>query len=221
MNELTFRLATVANMLRLPLFKTKQGKPAHTTNDGSDWSPSQWFEAFLGEVGEWCRVRCLFDAGLIDFNEYQKQAAKEAADIQIYFLIWCKRMLDTVPANLSGHGSPSQRLMEMMAHLGEYANERKKYMRGDLPLADFNTLRAKLLNQTGYALSRLFEHIDGDFERPNLCDKVTQAHPDGIDISAAVVSKFNEVSDRVKASVKLNSDDGEHWHIDTDIRRYY
>jgi NTP pyrophosphatase (non-canonical NTP hydrolase) len=41
-----------ANVERLPLFKDRQGNTAHDSHDGSDWRPSDWLTAIVGEVGE-------------------------------------------------------------------------------------------------------------------------------------------------------------------------
>jgi hypothetical protein len=222
-NRLTFYLATLANMLRLPLFKNSKGQPAHTTQDGSDWSPAQWFEAFFGEVGEWCRVRCQYEAGLLNHEEYQKQASKEAADIQIYFLIWCRRMFDVTAWRQTGEGSPAQRFMEMMAHFGEYANEHKKFTRGDLTLEEFANVRELHLTQAGYAFTRFFEYNNGDTHRCHISDRVAEVHPDGVNIDQAVVIKFNEVSKRVDAPIMLAQDSHGLLHVHnthTNERRY-
>jgi NTP pyrophosphatase (non-canonical NTP hydrolase) len=45
-----------ANRLRLPLFKTKNGRLAHSEPDGSDWSIAEWTNAVAGEVGEACNI---------------------------------------------------------------------------------------------------------------------------------------------------------------------
>ncbi len=52
MSKLTFSALRVANMRRLPLFRNGKGEIAHSQPDGSDWSPSEWMNAVLGELGE-------------------------------------------------------------------------------------------------------------------------------------------------------------------------
>jgi hypothetical protein len=42
-------------MKRLPLFKDAKGRPAHTKEDGSDWSHAEWLQAVVGELGEYAR----------------------------------------------------------------------------------------------------------------------------------------------------------------------
>lgn len=41
-----------ANLTRLPLFKDRLGNKCHQSFDGSDWRPSDWMTAIVGEVGE-------------------------------------------------------------------------------------------------------------------------------------------------------------------------
>jgi len=54
---LTFRTLRNGNVKRLPLFKRKDGKPAHIKSDGSDWSPASWLQAIIGELGEYANLR--------------------------------------------------------------------------------------------------------------------------------------------------------------------
>ena len=50
--ELTFSTLREANTARLPTFRTAKGEIAHSKEDGSDWSLSDWSNAVLGELGE-------------------------------------------------------------------------------------------------------------------------------------------------------------------------
>lgn len=84
MNKLTFSELRKANIGRLPQFKNRKGEPAHTESDGSDWSPAQWLQAVVGELGEYSNLRKKFERGDIDREEFQEEAAKELADVQIY-----------------------------------------------------------------------------------------------------------------------------------------
>lgn len=86
--------------------------------------------------------------------------------------------------------SPAQWLQAVTGELGEYANLRKKFERGDIDSATFY------------------------FEAANeLADVVTYldilAMQLGIDLGEATMAKFNVVSDRVGSSVRLDADD---WH---------
>lgn len=51
-NGLSFNTLRSANLARLPLFKSAAGEPAHSEQDGSDWSVAEWFMATAGELGE-------------------------------------------------------------------------------------------------------------------------------------------------------------------------
>lgn len=81
---LTFNTLRSANKARLPTFKNKHGLPAHSEPDGSDWSPAQWLQAMVGEIGEYANFRKKFERGDITEAEFQEAAAKELADVQIY-----------------------------------------------------------------------------------------------------------------------------------------
>lgn len=81
---LTFKALREANVARIPKFKNKHGHPAHSKPDGSDWSPAQWLQAVVGEIGEYANLRKKFERGDISCEEFTKEAAKELADVQIY-----------------------------------------------------------------------------------------------------------------------------------------
>lgn len=92
---LTFNALRQANLKRLPLFKNAQGEPAHSEPDGSDWSPSQWLQAVVGELGELANLMKKVDRG--DFSEDQmeeitKEIGYEIADVQIYLDILAFRL---------------------------------------------------------------------------------------------------------------------------------
>lgn len=92
--DLTFNVLRAANIERLPLFKNKHGKLAHSQRDGSDCSPAQWLQAVIGELGEYANIRKKYERGDLSHAEYAVLAAKELADVQIYFDILCQRALD-------------------------------------------------------------------------------------------------------------------------------
>ncbi len=82
--EVTFNMLRQANIDRLPTFKNKHGELAHSQVDGSDWSPAQWLQAVLGELGEYANLRKKFERGDVSADEFKIEAAKELADVQIY-----------------------------------------------------------------------------------------------------------------------------------------
>lgn len=94
MSKLSFDTLRTANKLRLPLFKNKHGNPAHAKTDGSDWSPAQWLQAVVGELGEYANIRKKFERGDLSFEEYSQAASKELADVQCYLDILAMRALD-------------------------------------------------------------------------------------------------------------------------------
>lgn len=91
---LTFNTLREANRQRLPQFKNPHGQPAHAKADGSDWSPSQWLQAVVGELGEFANVRKKFDRGDLTFEEYERLARAELADVQTYLDLLAQRALD-------------------------------------------------------------------------------------------------------------------------------
>lgn len=86
-NGLTFRTLRDGNIKRLPLFKRKDGKPAHMKPDGSDWSPAAWLQAVIGELGEYANLRKKVERG--DFPQHDmpvvlNKLGSELADVVIY-----------------------------------------------------------------------------------------------------------------------------------------
>lgn len=55
-NGLTFNTLRGGNVARLPQFKDALGRPAHSKEDGSDWSIAEWLEAVTGELGEFANM---------------------------------------------------------------------------------------------------------------------------------------------------------------------
>lgn len=91
------------------------------------------------------------------------------------------------PAHSKADGSdwsPAQWLQAVTGELGEYANLRKKYERGDIHAADFYLAAKKELADVAIYLDILSFRL-------------------GIDLGAAIREKFNEVSVRVGSDVRL------------------
>jgi len=93
--ELTFNVLADANLARIPTFKNKHGGFAHSMSDGSDWSPAQWIQAIIGELGEYANERKKYERGDLTAAEFAVKAAKELADVQTYLSILAMRCLDT------------------------------------------------------------------------------------------------------------------------------
>lgn len=89
---LTFNTLRDGNVARLPEFKNKHGKPAHSEPDGSDWSPAQWLQAVIGELGEYANFRKKFERGDITEEEFTRHAASEIADTVTYLDILAFRL---------------------------------------------------------------------------------------------------------------------------------
>lgn len=92
LNSLLFATLRNANIKRLPLFKNSKGEPAHSKEDGSDWSPAQWLQAVTGELGEYANIRKKYERGDITHDEFMKAASKELADVVTYIDILAFRL---------------------------------------------------------------------------------------------------------------------------------
>jgi hypothetical protein len=193
--SLTYTALRLANKLRLPQFRNKLGTAAHSKVDGSDWTVAQWFRAWIGEIGEFAEARVNFERGNINRQEYEVAAAKELADAATYQDLLAQRALDETAE--STIADDAQLLMLAIMHLGRYANQAKKRDRGEMTTealyhyADQELLHAmdaiRMLRNTGGAARNFTDRVD----------------PHGINLGAAVVSKFNEVSTRVGCNVFL------------------
>lgn len=95
---LTFAALRRANIARLPLFRNKLGDLAHRkaegahSVDGSDWSPAQWLQAVVGEIGEYANLRKKHERGDVDAETFKVEAGKELADVVIYLDILAKQL---------------------------------------------------------------------------------------------------------------------------------
>lgn len=227
---LPFAVLREANMRRLPEFKNKHGKPAHSEPDGSDWTLDQWFQAYFGEMGEYANVRKKRDRGDIAQAEYIVLAGKELADCITYLDIAAFRARvdlgaavalvsnDTdkrtrTPVILDG-GETRDQLSAMtfdrLAVLEEpfYTNEGSS-IAGAAAAQDFigalyQGAEAAFLAGAHYDPSALGKCL-GRATR-SLC---ILAWNQGIDLGAQTVAKFNEVSLRVQCGIQIAEIDGQ------------
>lgn len=195
--SLSFTNLRSANVARLPEFKNCHGAQAHSHHDGSDWTPAQWFQAWVGEVGEFAQVRCDFESGKISGNTYAQLAAKELPDSVIYQDLLALRALDVVQKG--DKEDDAQKFMRAMAGIGSYANARKKFDRGDIDQASFSDQAYLFLEPAIRVLEELMAWADQTDSRKN---PVVLPGP-GIDLGSAVIDKFNETSIKVGVNVFL------------------
>ena len=110
-DSLTFEELRIGNVDRLPHFKNSKGEVAHSMNDGSDWSPSQWLQAVVGEIGEYANIRKKYERGDISGDEFLTLAADELADVQTYLDILAFRLgIDLGEATRSKWNRVSERV---------------------------------------------------------------------------------------------------------------
>ncbi len=108
MNLIVLRMANIA---RLPEFKNSQGGPAHSKPDGSDWSPAQWLQALVGELGEYANVRKKYERGDISERQFMAFAKDELADVQTYLdLLAYQLRIDLDEALISKWNRVSERV---------------------------------------------------------------------------------------------------------------
>jgi NTP pyrophosphatase (non-canonical NTP hydrolase) len=109
--SLTFDALRTANVTRLPLFKNKHGALAHSKTDGSDWSPAQWLQAVVGELGEYANLRKKFERGDIDHITFRIEAARELADVVTYLDILAAQLgIDLGEATVANFNEVSRRV---------------------------------------------------------------------------------------------------------------
>ena len=86
--SLRFGTLREANVKRLPQFKNAKGEAAHPELEGqrpgSDWSPAQWLQAVVGELGEYANLRKKVERGDIALELALPDLADELADVLIY-----------------------------------------------------------------------------------------------------------------------------------------
>ena len=108
---LTFNTLRLANMSRMPQFKHARGERVHAIDDGSDWSPAQWLQAVVGELGEYANIRKKFERGDIDKVTFRTLAAEELADVQTYLDILAFQIeIDLGEATISKWNKVSERI---------------------------------------------------------------------------------------------------------------
>lgn len=81
---LNFDTLRAGNVHRLPQFKNSKGEPAHSEQDGSDWTLGDWVCALAGEVGEAANIIKKITRGDIDLDDARDALGKEFADIVTY-----------------------------------------------------------------------------------------------------------------------------------------
>jgi NTP pyrophosphatase (non-canonical NTP hydrolase) len=81
---LTFNTLRRASLVRLPLFQDAKGRACHEKADGSDWSPAQWLQAAVGEIGEYANLRKKVERGDMTLAEALPALSDELADVVIY-----------------------------------------------------------------------------------------------------------------------------------------
>lgn len=85
-NGLSFRTLRAANLQRLPQFRDAKGNLAHSDPRGRDWSPAEWMQATVGELGELANLMKKIRRGDMSIEDpaVAQEVAHEIADVAIY-----------------------------------------------------------------------------------------------------------------------------------------
>lgn len=76
-----------------------------------DWTPSQWLQALVGEVGEYANLRKKHERGDIDAATFKRLAEGELADIQCYLVLLADRLgIDLASATVAKFNEVSDRI---------------------------------------------------------------------------------------------------------------
>jgi NTP pyrophosphatase (non-canonical NTP hydrolase) len=90
--SLTFDELRTANTARVDEFKNNKGELVRNKNRGADWTPAQWLQALVGELGEYANWRKKYERGDITEEQFHIEAEKELADVQTYLDILAMRL---------------------------------------------------------------------------------------------------------------------------------
>ncbi len=195
-----------ANIRRLPLFKNRRGEPAHSQSDGSDWSLAEWTNAVAGEVGEACNLAKKLQRG--DFGPFASpgynatcgELAHELADVVIYADIACFRAGGSLREEIAKmrhlelQDRKSNNIAEMTnriaSKIGSACEIADGLTRGDLgaPGSEHYTNACRVLIRWLAAVALTAE---------------SASEVAGRSLNAAIIEKFNIVSDRVGCEVRL------------------
>lgn len=111
MNSLTFDELRHMNVSRLPQFKNRNGEPAHSEPDGSDWKLSAWSNAVLGELGEAANIIKKIERGDFTLEAARHHLAEELADVQTYLdLLAFRAGIDLGKATIAKWNEVSERV---------------------------------------------------------------------------------------------------------------
>ena len=200
---LTFDALRIANLQRVGRFTNNSGSLCHTNPDGSDWAPSDWFMALMGEIGELAEARSMLmlSASRGSAAEMRVRAIgvkHEIADVQTYLDLFAARTLD---GNDHADETVQAKVMLAVMQLGAACNELKKMLRGDHQKVGAEARIEEQLLKAALTLinARALFMSDGIQRFP----EIAFAPGLGVDLGAATREKFNMVSDRVGCEVKL------------------
>jgi hypothetical protein len=218
--SLTFAALREANMRRMPTFRNAQGELSHSMADGSDWSLNDWFTALTGECGE--LEETLPGPGL---PGDARLIADEMADVAIYLDILAYQVGADMTAAIGLYVSPGPQSTTFAPPALSYGTLRRltAFASSGRPIPTHpdgtpwtvGDQSAAMLGRVGLLGNTLKKMRRGDYGGDNPIKEVhgrlaaILIHLDGmafrlgVDLSAAIVRKFNATSRKVGSPVML------------------
>jgi NTP pyrophosphatase (non-canonical NTP hydrolase) len=92
------------------MFKDAKGRICHEA-DSPAWTPAQWLQAVVGELGEYANLHKKVERGDFTLGEKRKEIADELADVAIYLdLLATSLGVDLGPAIMSKWNRTSEKV---------------------------------------------------------------------------------------------------------------
>ena len=178
-----------ANTARIPQFNNGKGLPAHRETDGSDWSPGDWLNAIVGELGETANVLKKVLRGDFSLEEMRPEIGKELADVVTYLDILGLQLklplaLQQVDYSQLQEKPQSHLMMKLTYHVGQVAH----FL---LELEESHDENLPFLDQS---MAWVLTYLNA------------VAIQSGVKLGEATMNKFNEVSVRVGSTIRLTPD---------------
>lgn len=192
-----FPLLREANLKRLPTHRNQRGEMSHSEPDGSDWSPAQWQQAMVGELGEYANERKKYERGDHTLDEFLPLAASELSDTATYLDILASQhnivfsvsqlacfALPIVPK--AGDRTPAEWTRLFCAYLGSYSNYMESRHAGYMDARQHHEGIDRHLHGMLAVLYNLFEIYE-----LNMADEI--------------ITKFNHVSERIGSPIFIGN----------------
>lgn len=191
MTDLTFQALRDANVKRLPLFKNPQGVSLHA---GKDWNLDDWIVAVGGEVGEMCNLIKKLRRQDRPTSDLHPLIADEIADSVIYLDLLMFH-LETTP--LLGDCRVDQN-PDSFSKILCYCLECSPAELSVMCLKSLGSIAEVAVSPQDFRIRRVTY-----FARRLMVELACLCRVMGIDLSEAIIDKFNRTSDKIGVDVHL------------------